>query len=173
MRSVDRAESYADLLRSLAEVSSEGSAKHAGTRSGSGGGAAASSRSPPPYLGVSREPGAKKWRARIRVNGNMVSLGSFDTAEEAARAVDEARRKNGSAAVNFPQGTDEVRAGRKRIASGFKGVSKFNSRWRAIMSVDGKKCGPWSLCAGKLSQHASFVGAQAVQLRCDSHFTTQ
>lgn len=56
-----------------------------------------------PYKGVQRKRG-KRWLARITAGGERHHLGTFDTAEAAARAYDEAaRRLHGDfACVNFP-----------------------------------------------------------------------
>lgn len=43
--------------------------------------------------GVSYRKGSNKWRGRILVEGKRINLGSFDTKEEAGKAVLEARRK--------------------------------------------------------------------------------
>lgn len=40
-----------------------------------------------------RSGGIRPWRARIRVNGKRINLGSFGTEKEAIRAYDEAYRK--------------------------------------------------------------------------------
>jgi Icc-related predicted phosphoesterase/uncharacterized protein YprB with RNaseH-like and TPR domain len=63
-----------------------------------------------PYKGVrfdNRRVG-KPWRARIRVGGKDINLGSFATPEEAARTYDAAVKEyRGSRAVlNFPDGTE-------------------------------------------------------------------
>jgi len=42
--------------------------------------------------GVSRLHNSDRWRARLRIDGELFSLGCFDTKEAAAAAVDEARR---------------------------------------------------------------------------------
>ena len=68
----------------------------------------------PDYKGVAfdvRRQTATVFASRIRVGGVLKCLGRFCTAEEAARAYDDAARNAGRSIVNFPRpGTDEVRA---------------------------------------------------------------
>lgn len=56
------------------------------------------------YKGVDWAIDMKRWRARIRVNGRRIYLGSFSDELEAAKAYDRAARKyHGQfAALNFP-----------------------------------------------------------------------
>jgi hypothetical protein len=57
------------------------------------------------YIGVSKTP-AGRWQARGRANGQRITLGVFDTAEEAARAVDTNNliEYGEFAVLNFPEG---------------------------------------------------------------------
>jgi hypothetical protein len=57
------------------------------------------------YKGVDKANDMKRWRARIRVNGKRIYLGSFKTELAAAKAYDQAARKyhGDFAAVNFPE----------------------------------------------------------------------
>lgn len=65
----------------------------------------ATSRNSTGYKGVHWRGDAKKYRAVIRENGKRKSLGYFETAEEAARAYDEAARTifGNFAYLNFPE----------------------------------------------------------------------
>ena len=67
----------------------------------------------PGYLGVCWVPSIGRWNARIKVDGNRVSLGvwALHEAEKAARAYDEAARLQGKLKLNFPiPGTGEFQA---------------------------------------------------------------
>lgn len=57
------------------------------------------------YKGVIRPNGRHRWRTCIRVNGKNIHGGSYDTAEEAARAYDTLARKHFGefARLNFSQ----------------------------------------------------------------------
>lgn len=56
-----------------------------------------------PYRGI--QPHHSRWRCSINANGKRENIGVFDTAEEAARAYDEAARllHGDFACVNFPR----------------------------------------------------------------------
>lgn len=47
---------------------------------------ASARKSASPYLGVSRSPSPGRWRAQIKVGGDVRALGTFDTEEEAHQA---------------------------------------------------------------------------------------
>ncbi len=99
------------------------------------------------YKGVTRKT-KFRWTASIRVNGNRISLGAFDTAEEAALAYNEAALKlhgefaylNEVKEVPDIYATDKLG---KRNSAGFLGVYEKkgegrNRRWVARLQVDGK-----------------------------------
>lgn len=56
------------------------------------------------YRGVYRQRGHCRWHARVTVQGTVILLGTFDTAEEAARARDAAALQHFGpfARLNFP-----------------------------------------------------------------------
>lgn len=64
-------------------------------------------RSTSPYKGVHYQRSRKRWRSAIRIDGRLVRIGDFLTAEEAARAYDaKARETRGEFAyLNFPDKT--------------------------------------------------------------------
>lgn len=70
-----------DLLSNLKAVSSSGNSKNRSRASNNTSGA----------TGISYEAG--KWRARIRVNGKLLSIGRFTTFEEAVSAREAANKK--------------------------------------------------------------------------------
>ena len=56
------------------------------------------------YIGVHRESPTHRWRASISIDGKRLSLGRFETEEDAARAYDEIALKHRGlkAKLNFP-----------------------------------------------------------------------
>ena len=57
------------------------------------------------FRGVSFHRAGDKWQAQIRVDGRLTHIGYFATAEDAARAYDDAARKHYGefARLNFPR----------------------------------------------------------------------
>lgn len=60
------------------------------------------------FKGVTWVKKDRKWQAQTKVNGRSIYLGQFSTAEDAARAYDEAVRRlhPGIAPTNFPVGDE-------------------------------------------------------------------
>ena len=56
------------------------------------------------YIGVHRESPTHRWRASISIDGKRISLGRYETEEDAARAYDEVAKKHrgSKAKLNFP-----------------------------------------------------------------------
>ena len=91
------------------------------------------------YRGVHYHKRSGKWRAQIQLNGKRVSIGSFATQEEAARAYDQrAREAQGARAkLNFPNCPQEGLSAAVAASSGYRGVclSKRDQKWLAQVSV--------------------------------------
>ena len=83
---------------------------------------------PSKYIGVSRQAGRPRWEARIKVNGTLVHLGTFDSAEEAARAYDARARQHNRTPINFP---GEVEKGAEEVPR------PVPSAWSMLMTVAG------------------------------------
>ena len=103
------------------------------------------------YHGVYKR--GKRFRAMIRIDGKQKYFGMYDTAKEAALAVDRAviQHKLPSSKLNYPDGLpiddedyDEFMNPKKkrRLASnnttGYTGVCKRGKRFEAQISIDGK-----------------------------------
>jgi AP2 domain len=87
---------------------------------------------------------SKTWMARIRVKGELLYLGAYDTQEEAARRYDSAAvyYYGEKARLNFPDiCPSPVPAQPSHLlrgnSSGFRGVSRHGTRWQAAISVNG------------------------------------
>jgi len=95
------------------------------------------------YAGVSEMPNGR-WRAGIRIGGQLQSLCGYDTPEKAARAYDYLARKHygKDAFVNFPDEPARLpqRAISKKNSTGFRGVAfhKPSETWHAYIRVNGK-----------------------------------
>ena len=111
-----------------------------------------SSRNTTGYTGVSKN--RKRFQAKIRIDGNRKSLGTYDTPKEAALAYDRAvvQHKLSSSKLNYPDGLpiddedyEELMNPKKkrRLAStntsGYIGVFKNGKRFRARIRIDRKQ----------------------------------
>ena len=114
-----------------------------------------SSRNTTGYTGVSKN--RKRFQAKIRIDGNRKSLGTYDTPKEAALAYDRAvvQHKLSSSTMNYPDGLpidddeeeddDELMNPKKkrrldsRNTTGYNGVCKRRERFSAQICVDGKR----------------------------------
>lgn len=99
-----------------------------------------------PYKGVrhnTTDGRNRGYTARISLKGKYLDLGTYETAEEAARVYDTAARTHYGefARLNFPEGTIQgfLPTAKKRIkTSQYRGVQKRNLFWRAILVREGK-----------------------------------
>jgi hypothetical protein len=87
------------------------------------------------------------WQAQIRIKGKKKHLGLFNTRKQAAVAYDHAVHKHRlqTSSLNFPTMKHDLNKepkGRKKYKvgiTGYRGVDKRGERYRAMISVDGKK----------------------------------
>ena len=105
------------------------------------------------FYGVTKNK--RKWKARVIIDGQQrLHCGSFGTKEEAALAYDRAAREH---RPDLPTNYESIEAAeaaadrakaeymrqpkapRKRPASGFYGVTKKRSNWKARVIIDGQQ----------------------------------
>jgi len=87
------------------------------------------------FVGVCRQPKAKKWEAVIKIEGKATRLGAFCSEEEAARAYDERAAALGKP-MNFP--TEGHEQAVKNGSSKYRGVTKRGKKWVAAIGIDGR-----------------------------------
>jgi len=97
------------------------------------------------YRGVSKTM-SKKFQARIRIGSKLTSMGTYNTAKEAAVAYDRAvlKANQSTTLLNFPDmvhnlDVEPKRKKYKRSSSGYKGViGRANRKFQAQFFSDGK-----------------------------------
>ena len=95
------------------------------------------------YRGVYKN--GKNFRAMIRIDGKNNHIGIYDTAKEAAIAYDRAvlKANKSTTLLNFPDmvhnlDVEPKRKKYKRSSTGYKGVRKSRTKFRAQINIDGK-----------------------------------
>ena len=101
------------------------------------------SKSKDGYIGVRKQSG--KYQARIKIDGKLKSLGSYDTAKQAAKAFDKEaiRLRRPLSSLNHPKKapvgyTPMQQALRSRNTVGYRGVTKNSKKFQAYITIDGK-----------------------------------
>jgi hypothetical protein len=117
-------------------------------------------------VGVAWDRAAKKWKAKIGIEGKDQHLGSFDNEDDAARAFDERAAPLGRP-VNFPGPGQAlaVKRGADGIVSRYTGVcwNVGNEKWRSEIYKDGKRVnlgyhGKEEAAARAYDEHAGPLG---------------
>ena len=96
------------------------------------------------YFGVTKTPGGK-YQASIMIGGKRKSLGSYDTAKQAAKAYDKEaiKLRRPLSRLNYPK---KAHVGYTPIQQplqsnntvGYRGVYKHGNNYQAMIRIDGK-----------------------------------
>jgi hypothetical protein len=103
------------------------------------------SKSKDGYIGVRKQSGKYQARIKIKINGKLKSLGTYDTAKQAAKAFDKEaiKLRRPLSSLNHPKKapvgyTPMQQALRSRNTVGYRGVSKNSKKFQAYITIDGK-----------------------------------
>lgn len=88
------------------------------------------------YSGVTWHQQAKKWQARVSINGKLQHLGLFENERDAAVECDNHAASPGLS-VNFPK-LNGISQARKRGTSKYVGVHLVEGRWHAVSIIHGQ-----------------------------------
>ena len=96
------------------------------------------------YRGVYKH--GKKYQANLAINSKQKHLGMYDTVKEAAIAYDRAvlKANKSTTLLNFPDmvhnlDVEPKRKKYKRSSTGYRGVSKYEDKFKVQITIDGKR----------------------------------
>ena len=105
-----------------------------------------STKSKSGYIGVRKQSG--KYQARIKIDGKLKSLGTYDTAKQAAKAHDKEaiKLRKPFYKLNYPKNAPvgytpiqkTLRSDNTVGYRGVRGVSKYRKKYQAFITIDSK-----------------------------------